>query len=187
MPNLARSSLRALEAVRSSRSLESDLQVPSSRIPRTQQRSAGQCYAVHALRSFPFSLTSLQRPAGWVQSCCVPCRSDSQQAQVFLGGRAVPAHGAPAREGGLGKQLPAVRQAGGEALQLHGSCARGPEATAPRGLSQQQLHFQKHHHGHCGQTLCPESTAGCGRGGRAQGKGNAPVQEVSRASDLFVL
>ncbi|NXI01413.1 SLAIL protein, partial [Pachycephala philippinensis] len=38
MPNLARSSLRALEAVRSSRSLESDLQVPSSRIPRTQQR-----------------------------------------------------------------------------------------------------------------------------------------------------
>ncbi|XP_064569047.1 SLAIN motif-containing protein-like isoform X2 [Zonotrichia leucophrys gambelii] len=41
MPNLARSSLRALEAVRSSRSLESELQVPSSRIPRTQQRSAG--------------------------------------------------------------------------------------------------------------------------------------------------
>lgn len=41
MPNLARSSLRALEAVRSSRSLESDLQVPGSRIPRTQQRSAG--------------------------------------------------------------------------------------------------------------------------------------------------
>ncbi|NXN89885.1 SLAIL protein, partial [Bombycilla garrulus] len=40
MPNLARSSLRALEAVRSSRSLESDLQVPSSRIPRTQQRGA---------------------------------------------------------------------------------------------------------------------------------------------------
>ncbi|NXA59186.1 SLAIL protein, partial [Mohoua ochrocephala] len=43
MPNLARSGLRALEAVRSSRSLESDLQVPSSRIPRTQQRSAGPC------------------------------------------------------------------------------------------------------------------------------------------------
>ncbi|XP_014111884.1 PREDICTED: SLAIN motif-containing protein-like isoform X2 [Pseudopodoces humilis] len=41
MPNLARSSLRTLEAVRSSRSLESDLQVPGSRIPRTQQRSAG--------------------------------------------------------------------------------------------------------------------------------------------------
>ncbi|NXJ80999.1 SLAIL protein, partial [Trogon melanurus] len=41
MPNLARSSLRALESVRSSRSLESDLQVPSSRIPRTQQRPAG--------------------------------------------------------------------------------------------------------------------------------------------------
>uniref|UniRef100_A0A8C0B0C3 SLAIN motif-containing protein-like n=1 Tax=Buteo japonicus TaxID=224669 RepID=A0A8C0B0C3_9AVES len=40
MPNLARTSLRALESVRSSRSLESDLQVPSSRIPRTQQRSA---------------------------------------------------------------------------------------------------------------------------------------------------
>lgn len=44
MPNLARSSLRALEAVRSSCSLESDLQVPGSRIPRTQQRSAGQCH-----------------------------------------------------------------------------------------------------------------------------------------------
>ncbi|NWV24981.1 SLAIL protein, partial [Origma solitaria] len=43
MPNLARSSLRTLEAVRSSRSLESDLQVPSSRIPRTQQRSAALC------------------------------------------------------------------------------------------------------------------------------------------------
>ncbi|XP_065703000.1 SLAIN motif-containing protein-like isoform X3 [Patagioenas fasciata] len=41
MPNLARTSLRTLESVRSSRSLESDLQVPSSRIPRTQQRSAG--------------------------------------------------------------------------------------------------------------------------------------------------
>ncbi|XP_071425701.1 SLAIN motif-containing protein-like isoform X2 [Pithys albifrons albifrons] len=41
MPNLARSSLRALDSVRSSRSLECDLQVPSSRIPRTQQRSAG--------------------------------------------------------------------------------------------------------------------------------------------------
>ncbi|NWY69691.1 SLAIL protein, partial [Erithacus rubecula] len=41
MPNLARSSLRALEAVRGSRSLESELQVPGSRIPRTQQRSAG--------------------------------------------------------------------------------------------------------------------------------------------------
>ncbi|NWH88860.1 SLAIL protein, partial [Aegithalos caudatus] len=40
MPNLARSSLRALEAVRGSRSLESDLQAPSSRIPRTQQRGA---------------------------------------------------------------------------------------------------------------------------------------------------
>ncbi|NXJ98922.1 SLAIL protein, partial [Corythaixoides concolor] len=41
MPNLARTSLRALESVRSSRSVESDLQVPNSRIPRTQQRSAG--------------------------------------------------------------------------------------------------------------------------------------------------
>ncbi|NXN07811.1 SLAIL protein, partial [Indicator maculatus] len=41
MPNLARTSLRALESVRSSRSLESDLQVPNSRIPKTQQRSAG--------------------------------------------------------------------------------------------------------------------------------------------------
>ncbi|NXP21876.1 SLAIL protein, partial [Scytalopus superciliaris] len=41
MPNLARTGLRALDSVRSSRSLESDLQVPSSRIPRTQQRSAG--------------------------------------------------------------------------------------------------------------------------------------------------
>ncbi|NWI65605.1 SLAIL protein, partial [Todus mexicanus] len=41
MPNLARTSLRSLESVRNSRSLESDLQVPSSRIPRTQQRSAG--------------------------------------------------------------------------------------------------------------------------------------------------
>ncbi|NXC04687.1 SLAIL protein, partial [Orthonyx spaldingii] len=38
MPNLARSGLRALEAVRSSRSLECDLQAPGSRIPRTQQR-----------------------------------------------------------------------------------------------------------------------------------------------------
>ncbi|NXJ70355.1 SLAIL protein, partial [Rostratula benghalensis] len=41
MPNLARTGLRALESVRSSRSLESDLQVPNSRIPRTQQRSGG--------------------------------------------------------------------------------------------------------------------------------------------------
>ncbi|NXK95144.1 SLAIL protein, partial [Formicarius rufipectus] len=41
MPNLARTGLRALDSVRSSRSLECDLQVPGSRIPRTQQRSAG--------------------------------------------------------------------------------------------------------------------------------------------------
>ncbi|XP_019395862.1 PREDICTED: SLAIN motif-containing protein-like isoform X2 [Crocodylus porosus] len=39
MPNLARTSLRALESVRSSRSLESDLQVPSSRLARMQQPS----------------------------------------------------------------------------------------------------------------------------------------------------
>ncbi|XP_015716089.1 SLAIN motif-containing protein-like isoform X3 [Coturnix japonica] len=40
MPNLARTSLRALESVRSSRSLESDLQVPSTRLSRIQQPSA---------------------------------------------------------------------------------------------------------------------------------------------------
>ncbi|XP_047926701.2 SLAIN motif-containing protein-like isoform X2 [Anser cygnoides] len=40
MPNLARTSLRSLESVRSSRSLESDLQVPSSRLSRIQQPSA---------------------------------------------------------------------------------------------------------------------------------------------------
>ncbi|NWI14322.1 SLAIL protein, partial [Crypturellus soui] len=40
MPNLARTSLRALESVRSSRSLESDLQVPSSRLSRIQQPSS---------------------------------------------------------------------------------------------------------------------------------------------------
>ncbi|XP_005311383.2 SLAIN motif-containing protein-like isoform X3 [Chrysemys picta bellii] len=39
MPNLARTSLRSLESVRSSRSLESDLQVPSSRLSRIQQPS----------------------------------------------------------------------------------------------------------------------------------------------------
>lgn len=43
MPNLARTSLRGLESVRSSRSLESDLQVPSSRLSRIQQPSASQC------------------------------------------------------------------------------------------------------------------------------------------------
>ncbi|XP_038272436.1 SLAIN motif-containing protein-like isoform X5 [Dermochelys coriacea] len=39
MPNLARTSLRSLESVRSSRSLESDLQMPSSRLSRIQQPS----------------------------------------------------------------------------------------------------------------------------------------------------
>ncbi|CAI9615971.1 unnamed protein product [Staurois parvus] len=39
MPNLAKTSLRSLEAVRSSRSLESDLQGPSSRLSRIQQPS----------------------------------------------------------------------------------------------------------------------------------------------------
>ncbi|NWY48815.1 SLAIL protein, partial [Sylvia atricapilla] len=72
MPNLARSSLRALEAVRSSRSLESDLQVPSSRIPRTQQRSAGQCHAFHTPPIPPVSPGSPQRcpcvPAGLTPS-----------------------------------------------------------------------------------------------------------------------
>ncbi|NXK39060.1 SLAIL protein, partial [Piprites chloris] len=41
MPGGARSSLRALDSVRGGGSLESDLQVPSSRGGRTQQRSAG--------------------------------------------------------------------------------------------------------------------------------------------------
>lgn len=49
MPNLARTSLRALESVRSSRSLESDLQVPSSRLSRIQQPSASQCNAFYTL------------------------------------------------------------------------------------------------------------------------------------------
>ncbi|XP_069799723.1 SLAIN motif-containing protein-like isoform X1 [Dendropsophus ebraccatus] len=39
MPNLAKTSLRSLEAVRSSRSLESDLQGPSGRLTRIQQSS----------------------------------------------------------------------------------------------------------------------------------------------------
>ncbi|XP_063026340.1 SLAIN motif-containing protein-like isoform X1 [Melospiza melodia melodia] len=171
MPNLARSSLRALEAVRGSRSLESDLQVPSSRIPRTQQRSAGQCHTSHS--------PPLPSPFGQPSEVLLcPCRSDSQQAQVFLGGRAVPADGAPAQGG----RLPAARPAGGEALQLHGSRPPRAQGTAPHGLSQQQLHFQKLHHGHRGQRLCPESAAGRGRGGRAQGKGAAPIQEVPPGS-----
>ncbi|XP_053130247.1 SLAIN motif-containing protein-like isoform X3 [Hemicordylus capensis] len=37
MPNLARTGLRSLESVRNSRSLESDLQVPSNRLSRIQQ------------------------------------------------------------------------------------------------------------------------------------------------------
>nr|XP_033802371.1 SLAIN motif-containing protein-like [Geotrypetes seraphini] len=41
MPNLARTNLRSLDSVRSSRSLESDLQVPNSRLTRIQQPVAG--------------------------------------------------------------------------------------------------------------------------------------------------
>ncbi|XP_043913696.1 SLAIN motif-containing protein-like isoform X2 [Protopterus annectens] len=41
MPNLARTSLRSLELVKSSRSLESNLQVPNSRLSRIQQPSTG--------------------------------------------------------------------------------------------------------------------------------------------------
>ncbi|XP_028923299.1 SLAIN motif-containing protein-like isoform X2 [Ornithorhynchus anatinus] len=41
MPNLARTSLRSLESVRSSRSLESDLQGPNGRLSRIQQPSSG--------------------------------------------------------------------------------------------------------------------------------------------------
>ncbi|KAL7979414.1 hypothetical protein Chor_004572 [Crotalus horridus] len=40
MPNLARTSLRSLESVRNSRSLDSDLQIPSSRLSRIHQESA---------------------------------------------------------------------------------------------------------------------------------------------------
>ncbi|XP_054852494.1 SLAIN motif-containing protein-like isoform X1 [Eublepharis macularius] len=40
MPNLARTGLRSLESVRNSRSLESDLQVPSNRLSRIQQPSS---------------------------------------------------------------------------------------------------------------------------------------------------
>ncbi|XP_063169427.1 SLAIN motif-containing protein-like isoform X3 [Candoia aspera] len=39
MPNLARTGLRSLESVRNSRSLESDLQIPSSRLSRIHQES----------------------------------------------------------------------------------------------------------------------------------------------------
>ncbi|XP_070615837.1 SLAIN motif-containing protein-like isoform X2 [Erythrolamprus reginae] len=39
MPNLARSGLRSLESVRNSRSLDSDLQIPSSRLSRIHQES----------------------------------------------------------------------------------------------------------------------------------------------------
>ncbi|XP_029462487.1 SLAIN motif-containing protein-like isoform X1 [Rhinatrema bivittatum] len=41
MPNLARTNLRSLESVRNSRSLESDLQVPNSRLTRIQQPATG--------------------------------------------------------------------------------------------------------------------------------------------------
>ncbi|XP_078520183.1 SLAIN motif-containing protein-like isoform X2 [Lissotriton helveticus] len=41
LPNLTRTSLRSLDAVRNSRSLESDLQVPSSRLTRMQQPATG--------------------------------------------------------------------------------------------------------------------------------------------------
>ncbi|XP_069505054.1 SLAIN motif-containing protein-like isoform X2 [Ambystoma mexicanum] len=41
LPNLTRTSLRSLDAVRSSRSLESDLQVPNSRLTRIQQPGTG--------------------------------------------------------------------------------------------------------------------------------------------------
>ncbi|XP_039187514.1 SLAIN motif-containing protein-like isoform X2 [Crotalus tigris] len=40
MPNLARTGLRSLESVRNSRSLDSDLQIPSSRLSRIHQESA---------------------------------------------------------------------------------------------------------------------------------------------------
>ncbi|XP_069068226.1 SLAIN motif-containing protein-like isoform X2 [Pleurodeles waltl] len=41
LPNLSRTSLRSLDAVRNSRSLESDLQVPISRLTRMQQPATG--------------------------------------------------------------------------------------------------------------------------------------------------
>lgn len=44
MPNLARTSLRSLEAVRNSRSVESNLQGPGSRISRLQHTSTGLIY-----------------------------------------------------------------------------------------------------------------------------------------------
>lgn len=60
MPNLARTSIHFLESIRSSWSLESDLQVPSSQIPRTQQWSAGPCEGplCAPLQLIPFCLSN---------------------------------------------------------------------------------------------------------------------------------
>ncbi|XP_074820376.1 SLAIN motif-containing protein-like isoform X2 [Natator depressus] len=68
MPNLARTSLRSLESVRSSRSLESDLQVPSSRLSRIQQPSTS--LTPNKLR---YSSSAGQSPLTVRQSMKVSC------------------------------------------------------------------------------------------------------------------
>ncbi|NXS28350.1 SLAIL protein, partial [Pomatostomus ruficeps] len=90
MPNLARSSLRALEAVRSSRSLEPDLQVPGSRIPRTQQRSA--------------ELSHL--------ALCVPAGLTPSKLRYSAGAGQSPLSGRQPGKGSGGSSLLAPRQVG---------------------------------------------------------------------------
>ncbi|NXD37362.1 SLAIL protein, partial [Copsychus sechellarum] len=117
MPNLARSSLRALEAVRSSRSLESDLQVPGSRIPRTQQRL---CFC--ASHAAGLTTSKLRYPSGAAQAP-LPARPPAKApgAGSLLPGRQL---------GKAGKAQPPAGSAGSGGAPRPGSAGTAAKGSA---------------------------------------------------------
>ncbi|XP_072285882.1 SLAIN motif-containing protein-like isoform X3 [Pyxicephalus adspersus] len=127
MPNLAKTSLRSLEAVRSSRSLESDLQGPSSRLSRIQQPSAsnppsklryssGQPAALRQPVKAGLSTTSLVNTKQPVKSSGYNNTSSLRKMQSSPG--IIPAvPGAMSRTGNFS---PAMKHSGGKAQSSAG-------------------------------------------------------------------
>ncbi|XP_015207255.2 SLAIN motif-containing protein-like isoform X3 [Lepisosteus oculatus] len=140
MPNLARTSLRSLEAVRNSRSMESNLQSPGSRISRLPQASAGvPSTRLRGSAQSPLSLRAPVKALGPVGSM-----GGGRQPHKGLVSPGVPSGGmrraqSPASSGPAspsGAGAPASRAAAAGGKQTPGrsrSSLGGPTPASPRG------------------------------------------------------
>ncbi|MBN3322987.1 SLAIL protein, partial [Atractosteus spatula] len=140
MPNLARTSLRSLEAVRNSRSVESNLQSPGSRISRLPHASAGvPSTRLRGSAQSPLSLRAPVKALGPVGSM-----GGGRQPHKGLASPGVPSGGmrrvqSPACSGSAspsGAGAPASRAAAAGGKQTPGrsrSSLGGPTPASPRG------------------------------------------------------